>query len=441
MRRILMVSPHFPPDTSAGAHRVRLLAPHMAEFGWTPTVVTLEAGAYEGRLDPGLLDLVPGDLHVVRCGALPARWTRRLGFGDLGLRALGDLNSACVRALAEEAYHALFITIYPSYPALLGPRLKRRFGIPFVLDYQDPWVGAWGRTVGGGANGTPDLKSRLSRGAAAFLERRVVPWADAITAVSAGTYESVLERIPAACATPCLELPLGCEPADFARVLRGSGRNPHFAPDDGLIHVCYVGTLLPLGFETLRAVLDAVAGLRTTHPDLFRRLRLHFFGTSNQTAGSPPPRVLPIADALGLRDSVTEWPTRVDYLEALAILRDASVVLALGSSEAHYTASKIFPALLSGRPLLAVYHEGSSVGDIVRAAATDQQARVVTYNDRERVGSSVEAIRTELVRLTGLHAVSGDGAVDPIPFEAFTAREMARRLAGLLDSLEPARGR
>ena len=42
MKRVLMVSPHFPPDTSAASHRVRLLAPHLPEFGWEPTVVTVE---------------------------------------------------------------------------------------------------------------------------------------------------------------------------------------------------------------------------------------------------------------------------------------------------------------------------------------------------------------------------------------------------------------
>jgi hypothetical protein len=66
-----MVSPHFPPDTSAGAHRVRLLAPHLAALGWRPTVVTVEPGGYEGRLDAELAALVPADLEVVRAPALP----------------------------------------------------------------------------------------------------------------------------------------------------------------------------------------------------------------------------------------------------------------------------------------------------------------------------------------------------------------------------------
>ena len=158
-----MVSPHFPPDSSAASHRVRLLAPHLPAAGWSPTVLTVRASAYEGRLDPELAALVPPSVRVERADAWPAAITRRAGLGDLGLRSFTGLRRACRSLLARERFDALFITIYPTYPALLGPMLKRRFAIPFVLDYQDPWVGAWGRTVGGGADGRPDWKSRASR--------------------------------------------------------------------------------------------------------------------------------------------------------------------------------------------------------------------------------------------------------------------------------------
>ena len=158
-----MVSPHFPPDTTAGTHRVRLLAPHLAAYGWQPVVVTVDPARYEGRLDPGLLSLVPPGLRVVRSPAWSPRWTRRVGIGDLGLRAFTGLRRTSEELLARERFDALFITIYPTYPALLGPMLKRRFHVPFVLDYQDPWVGAWGDTVGGGVNGRVDWKSRATR--------------------------------------------------------------------------------------------------------------------------------------------------------------------------------------------------------------------------------------------------------------------------------------
>src|SRR6185295_19500892 len=107
--------------------------------------------AYEGRLDPRLLGMVPSDLNVVRSPAWRTGATRWFGVGDLGLRAFAGLHRTCSALLAREHFDVLFITVYPVYPALLGPILKRRFGIRFVLDYQDPWVGSWGLTVGGGA--------------------------------------------------------------------------------------------------------------------------------------------------------------------------------------------------------------------------------------------------------------------------------------------------
>ena len=177
MRRLLMISPHFPPDSSAGTHRVRLLAPHLSGYGWEPTVLTVAEQDYEGRLDPDLASLVPASLRVVRARALSAHLTRAVGLGDLGLRALPGLRRAAWDLLERDRFDAVFITIYPTYPAVLGPMIKRRFGMPFVLDYQDPWVGAWGRDVGGGANGAVDFKSRSTRAigdgsSRAFFERR-----------------------------------------------------------------------------------------------------------------------------------------------------------------------------------------------------------------------------------------------------------------------------
>ena len=109
------------------------------------------------------------------------------------------------------------------------------------------------------------------------------------------------------------------------------GGGPRTFPDDGLVHLSYVGTLLPTGFDTLRAVLRAVAALRAGNPAA-DRLRLHFFGTSNQRTDSRP-RVLPVAAEYGLADIVTEHAARLDYFEALRVLRDSTAVLLMGSRE------------------------------------------------------------------------------------------------------------
>ena len=104
LRRVLMVSPHFPPDSSAAAHRVRLLAPHLPDAGWTPTVVTLDPSAYEGRLDRDLEALVPKSLNIVRARVWRPAATRWAGLGDLGLRAgLGDIITASVKEATPES--------------------------------------------------------------------------------------------------------------------------------------------------------------------------------------------------------------------------------------------------------------------------------------------------------------------------------------------------
>ena len=437
MPRVLMLSPHFPPDTSAGAHRVRLLAPHLRRYGWEPTVVTVDPRDYEGRLDPSLAALVPEDLRVVRCRAWPAALTRLAGVGDLGLRAFTGLRRTCALLLESERFDALFITIYPTYPALLGPSLKRRFGVPFVLDYQDPWVGAWGLTVGGGRGGRPDWRSRASRFLASRLETRVVRAADAITAVSEETYRELWRRYPGLEKTPCAAIPIGGEPADFERIRRAPRENPWFDPKDGQTHVCYVGTLLPLGEETLRAVLAAVALVRARRPELYARLRLHFFGTGNQTVPGAAPRALPLAAEIGVADRVTELPTRIDYLDALTVLTQAHAILLMGSSERHYTASKLYPALLAERPLLAVYHEASSVVEILRRAARPPAARLVTYGDTAPAAARVDAIAREIIELLD-RPVDSPVVADAAVLIRHSAESLAGKLAGVLDL---ARGR
>lgn len=434
MRRVLMVSPHFPPDTSAGTHRVRLLAPHLPRWGWEPTVVTVEPSAYEGRLDPDLAALVPASLRVVRVPALAARLTRQIGLGDLGLRSAHGLFHACRRLLSSEAFDALFITVYPTYPAALGPMLKRRFSVPFVLDYQDPWVGAWGRDVGPGHGGTPDLKSRLTRSIALRMEPWVARAADAITAVSAGTYEDVLRRLPGLRPRTCAAIPIGFEAGDMARLRAAPRANRWFNREDGLVHVCYVGTLLPTGREVLRAVFAGLARVRDTQPEVFARLRLHFLGTSNQrerTEGDGPAivhRVRPIAEEMGVASVVAEVPARLDYLDALNVQTQAHAILLMGSTEPHYTASKVFPALLSGRPILAVYHARSSVVDILAGRpATD----VLTFGPADPA-DLVPRIAAAFVTLAGC-ADAPAAAADHARIAPWSAETLAGQLARVLD--------
>ena len=179
VRRVLMVSPHFPPD-SAASHRVRLLAPRRKKRLEADGVV--DRGAYEGALDPALAALVPGLSRRRALPAVGAEWTRAVGVDPAF--ALDALRRTCATLLGRERYDVLFVTVYPVTRSL-GPLLKRRFPVRFLLDYQDPCRN-WGLTVGGGANGTRFQEPRVAQ--LGKFQPIAVRAAD-VTAVSPRTYD------------------------------------------------------------------------------------------------------------------------------------------------------------------------------------------------------------------------------------------------------------
>jgi hypothetical protein len=422
-----VVSPHFPPDTGAASHRYRLLAPRLAEFGWTPTVVTVEPRHLGARTEPWLERLVHGPVRVERVRAWGSARGRLLGVGDLGLRAMAPLAQRCRALLNRERHDLVLITMPPHYTSLLGPWLKRRTGTSFVLDYQDPWVGAWGLTVGGGP---VDWKSRLSRSVGLLLEPGIVRQASGLVAVSMATLPDTVSSRSGRTHLPRAEIPLGGEPQDFEVARTMGWRTRYFDPADGAFHIVSVGTFLPHAREVLRSLLRAVRRVRKTPEAKRHPLRLHLIGTSNQTKGRPEPRASQLAREEGVADQVREHPLRIDYLDALTVLTQASAVLLVGSTEGHYTASRIYPAVLSGRPILAVYHESSTACGALRRLAADR-LHLETFGQREGPEGAVERLVGRLEVLSSW-ARAGNAPEPQADLGEWSARALARKLAAFL---------
>lgn len=358
--KVLIVSVHFPPSSLAGVHRARHLAKHLPAHGWRPTVLCVDEAYHEEALDPRLARLVPESVEVVRAGAIPARFTRPFGVGDLALRAFPMLRRQIFRCLAREEFGAVLITGFPFYPMIMAGAIKRRFGVPIVLDFQDPWVSAWGAQQ-------PRLsKAGIVHALSLVLERRCVRQADFITSVSQIQNEEMLQRYPALDAERMAAIPIGGDPEDFSG-LRDLAPGPGAEVARSTIDLCYVGTIWPRAEPTLRIVFRGLRRLREQMPQA-ARIRLNFLGTSSQSGQSEAYCVMPIAAEEGVAAAVTEAPARVSYLDALARMARADGLLVIGSNEPHYTASKIFPVLMSGKPYMSLLHTASSAHQILQAA-------------------------------------------------------------------------
>jgi hypothetical protein len=425
MKTAVLVAPYFAPSTMPPALRMQLFARHLPEFGWHPIVLTVEPQLVEGPSDPESEKLLPKDLEIVRTGALPVGVTRRLGFSDLGLRSLPYLWSGIARLCKRRRPDLLFFSAPPNPTMTLGRMAFHRFHIPYVVDYQDPWVveDYWKMP-----KSQRPPKWAMSYALSRVLEPFSLKHVSHITGVSKGTTDSVISRFSGMTEGDATEIPFGADGSEFEYLRSHPRGNCIFDRGDGLFHVSYAGVVIPAMFQTLRAIFRAVRQGLDRDGALFERLRIHFVGTTYASTGKLPFQVLPLAEEAGLQNIVTEHPARIDYLDALQVMLDSGALLLVGSDAPHYTASKVFPSILSERPILALFHRKSS---IVKILQDTQAGAVFCFDEHSAPANQTDAIYEHLHQI--LSQPAPRPGTDWNALEGYTARTMTGRLAGVFE--------
>jgi hypothetical protein len=420
VKRVALVAAHFPPSNLAGVHRARLWAQHLQEFGWKPVIVTTHWRYFEEFPDWELCELLDRDLDILRTRALP---TRPRLIGDIGIRGLPWHLYTLRQLLRERRIDFLHITVPSFYSALLGELLYRRWPVPFGIDYIDPWV-----HVGPDA-GRQFGKAWLSMKLANVLEPWAVRNAVLITGVAEAYFTGVLQRNPhLAKQAVTAAMPYGNSARDYEIIAKAPRRPYLFDEKDGAFHMVYAGAMLPKAYAILDRLLGALAYMRTEWPDVLSRLRIHFVGTGKTPTDPTGYNILPRAARLGLDGIISEHPQRVPYADVLRHLTQASAILILGSTEPHYTPSKVYQAVQAKRPLFALLHEASSA---VRVMENSRAGVVISLREGALPEPSDLAARLRsFISNTGYNAEE----VKWSAFEAFSARESARKLALALDA-------
>lgn len=371
MKNVIIVAPSFSPSNLTAVHRSRIFAMNLHKFGWRTRVLTVDHKYYEEELDWGLVDVLPDDLEIVKTAAFPTKPLRVVG--DIGIRSLVWHYRELSRMVEQDRPDMIMIPIPPNYSALLGRLIHRKYRVPYVIDYIDPWINEW--------PGTDRLFSKawLSLNASRLLE----PWAlrgvSLITGVAPGYCADLYDRYRWLDGVELATMPYGFEKRDYEYLDQNPRENAIFNPGDGKYHIVYAGAMLPKAFSTLNALLTALKNLLVEDPGFAGRIRFHFIGTGKNPIDPGSYNIKPVADEAGLAQNVTEHPARIGYLDVLNVLKQSSAVLVLGSSERHYTPSKAFQAVMSERPVFAILHRASTGVDILRRTGA---ATVVTFDDK-----------------------------------------------------------
>lgn len=427
MKKVLIISPNFPPINAADMHRVRQSMPFFKDLGWEATVLAVFPEFIEMSEDPILLKTMPEDSKIIRIKAFNTKNTRKLGLGNIGYRSWYFYKKHGNRLIKKNKYDLIYFST-TAFPVMtLGRYWKKKFGIPFIIDMQDPWRNDFYLDK---PKSERPPKFMLAYSMDKYLEARTMKHVDGIISVSSGYPKTLMERYPNIKPEMCEVIPFGGASVDFDVLDKIDLQNNLFNKDDGNINCAYIGR----GGHDMNLALGAIfSGLkkgRTENPKLFSKIKMYFVGTSYAADGKGLKTILPIAEKYGVQDQVVEITNRLPYFEAMKVLKDADILIMPGSTDTNYTASKLYPYILANKPLIAVFNNLSSVVEVLD---NTKSGTCVTFSNEdkiENIGDKVFDVFTEFLnRLPFTPSTVWEA------FEPFTAHEATRKQVKMFNKI------
>jgi hypothetical protein len=426
LKRVLIISPYFPPSNAADMHRIRMSLPYFEDHGWEAEVVCVDESYSEMVKDNLLLASLPADLVLYKVDAFRKRWTSKIGLGSLALRSLWFFRKRVNKLLRINKYDLIYFSTTQFPVCILGAYWNKKFNIPYIIDMQDPWHSDYYQDKP--KNQRPKkywFSYRLNK----FLEPIAVKRVGGLIAVSDKYIETLKKRYPVIGNIPAATVPFGASELDrqIASEANFISGNLEFDPDH--INIVCLGrggidmhTALSLLFKAVKK------GIKE-QKEKFERIHTYFIGTSYAAAGTGQPTILPLALEYSLQESVTELTDRLPFYAGLKLLQSSDILLVPGSNDPQYTASKLYPYLQSGKAIIAILHQSSSAVTIMKNCLPGEP--VFTFPGNNEM--TVDEIFQYLGYLT--NHPDHKPKLDHSAFEQFTAREMTRRQTELFNKV------
>ena len=388
-RRLLLVSYHFPPDSSMGALRWEKMVAAGAERGWQVDVISMALADVTGR-DDARLNALPAGTRVFGVQLDRHPWLalesrvrrRRRGSASRvsdGTRvatpagsANGDSNGGLLRALRRSqlawlyydewrrwcnkaipvgralvAHHGHDVVVSSGPPQMVhhaGWQIAKAAGIPYVMDLRDTWHGPSAEPG--------DVASPVWRRMSAHYERLAVANASLVVANTPSIEQILRERYPEA-RDRLTTIMNGAD--DDARV-------PAHLPNRFVL--MHAGELYngrdprPL----MRGLKRAIAELGVT-PD---ELGLVFLGDDHYEGAL----LADLARAEGVGDFTT-IEKRVPRAEAIRLQGQAAMLVLLPQNQWECVPGKVFEYVQKSSWVLAISARGTAVDALLRGTNTD----------------------------------------------------------------------
>ncbi|WP_316851306.1 glycosyltransferase family protein [Pedobacter agri] len=379
MKRVLIISPYFPPINAADMQRVRMSLPYFENLGWKAEVVCVDEQYTDLEKENLFTQNIPANIKLHQVKALSKNVTMKFGLGSIALRSLWYFKTKVDQLLKINHYDLIYFST-TQYPiCILGSHWKNKFKIPYIIDLQDPWHTEYYQNK---PRTDRPKKYWFSYRLNKYLEPFAMKEVSGIISVSQGYIDEIKQRYTSLNKVKSKVIPFSAEIKDF--YIADSIIDNVYFTDEKKIRILYAGVVGNIMAESVTKILNAFKALPT---NIRENVIFYFLGTSYSPKGTGENSVLPIAKSLGLDKSVVEVTDRLSYFNTLKHLKLSDGLLIIGSDDANYIPSKIYTYILANKPILSLLNFTSPGNHILAEYSSIQQTYLT--NSQEQINSAL----------------------------------------------------
>ena len=436
MKRVLIISYYWPPTGGSGVQRWVKFAKYLPSEGWQPVIYTPE-NPEQLATDASLEAEIPAEAEIIKTHIIEpyelykkflkksghskeavevnpvnaqnksflqkvAMWVRgNLFLPDPRCMWIRPSVSYLKKYLKEHPVDLIVSTGPPQSMHIIGMKLARQTGLPWIADFRDPWTRIFYFKHLSMTRTTERWHKKM--------EKKVLDAASAVVAVSPLVQQEFQEMTQ----TPVELITNGFDECDFA----GAACTEAAGGKDKDFIITHTGLFAADGnpsvlWETLRdkCIKD---------PVFKDRLKIKLIGKTDR-------QITESIEAAGLGENLTDMGYQ-PHDKAVEEQRRASLLILPLRKEPEYKAvlpGKLYEYLASWRPVLGI---GQPDGAMSMILNTTKTGVVFNWEDKASVSRFID--------LCWKNHLEGRLVVDDADISQFTRRNLTRRMAELFERL------
>ncbi len=421
-RKILYISYHFPPLGGIASIRAQKNVVYLSKAGYDIHVLTVSPALIHYQKDPGLLRGIPESINVHRSFCPDVNWLFKALYGlkcprlvtflrqnlfipDPEVLWLPFAKASLRRLLRGQApFSAAVISSGPPSSLFLGMYLRRKYQIPFIIDFRDEWT-----------NNPERLNIKFPRRTQKLemkQELKVLKECSGVAYLTEAMQGNFLSRYPFLSEVPSAIIPNGFDPSDFPGLASKK--------KDDAFHLAYFGSFYDR--RQPDSLWSAISLLLKSEAIPPHKIRVDIFGKNTKSF------VLGKFQYDQSIRSLITFHGFVPQKQALSGMLAADALLLYipsGQNTDSVFTGKIFEYLGSGKPILAIVPPHGIAAQTVLRAKT---CLVANYMDIAGIAANLKKLY-DMWETDSLEELAPDTEY----VTTFTREKLAAKLAGLID--------